>query len=122
MRSSTQEPFAEKRAAEAVFPVVVVDYVLPFELCNGFLYGRSVKDLRRIKECAGVYRLAAALGDCAENARLLRGKGCYAKRRCAKRYYTIWHNKEDVSDFVNVTGGPGKNGKSGTKAGLRREL
>ena len=38
MRSTTQEPFAEKRTAEAVFPVVVVDYVLPFKLGDGLFY------------------------------------------------------------------------------------
>ena len=34
-RSSAQEPFAEKRTTEAVFPVVVVDYLLPFKLGDG---------------------------------------------------------------------------------------
>ena len=120
--SLAQYPFAEKGAAEAVFPVVVVDYVLSFKFGDGLFDGCGVEDLCRFEEGAGEYLPAAADGYGAENARLLRGKGCYAKRRCAKRYYTIWHNKEDVSDFVNVTGGPGKNGKSGTKAGLRREL
>ena len=74
MRSSTQEPFAEKRTAEAVFPVVVVDDVLPFKFGDGLFYGRRAEDLCRVKECAGVYLLAAAFGDGAENAGLLSGK------------------------------------------------
>ena len=98
--SLAQYPFAEKGAAEAVFPVVVVDYVLSFKFGDGLFDGCGVEDLCRFEEGAGEYLPAAADGYGAENARLLRGKGCYAKRRCAKRYYTIWHNKEDVSDFA----------------------
>ena len=96
--SLAQYPFAEKGAAEAVFPVVVVDYVLSFKFGDGLFDGCGVEDLCRFEEGAGEYLPAAADGYGAENARLLRG--CYAKRRCAKRYYTIWHNKEDVSDFA----------------------
>ena len=74
MRSTTQEPFAEKRTAEAVFPVVVVYYVLPFKLRDGFFHRCRAEDLRRVKQCAGVYLLATAFGDGAENACLLGGK------------------------------------------------
>ena len=98
--SLAQYPFAEKGATEAVFPVVVVDYVLSFKFGDGLFDGCGVEDLCRFEEGAGEYLPAAADGYGAENARLLRGKGCYAKRRYAKRYYTIWHNKEDVSDFA----------------------
>ena len=40
-----QYPFAEKGAAEAVFPVVVVDYVLSFKFGDGLFDGCGVEDL-----------------------------------------------------------------------------
>ena len=75
-----QYPFAEKGAAEAIFPVVVVYYVLTFKLGDGLFNGCGTEDLRRVEECAGVYLPAAAGGDGAENARLLRGK--LLERKC----------------------------------------
>ena len=70
----THEPFAKKRTAEAILSVVVVYDVLPFEFCDGLFNGRSAKDMRRVKECAGENLLPAAFGDGTENAGLLSGK------------------------------------------------
>ena len=85
-RSLTQEPFAEKRTAEAIFAVVVVYDILPFEFGDGLFYGCRAKDLRCVKECAGVYLLAAASGDGAENACLLGGK--LLDRKCEVIVFT----------------------------------
>ena len=108
---SAQQPFPEERTAEAVFSVVVVDDVFAFKFGDGFFHGCRIEDLRRVEESAGVYLLAAALGDGAENARLLCGKlldrkcevvvlsdedDC-AKWYCAKRYYAIWHNMGSIA-------------------------
>ena len=78
--SLAQYPFAEKGAAEAVFPVVVVDYVLSFKFGDGLFDGCGVEDLCRFEEGAGEYLPAAADGYGAENARLLRGK--LLERKC----------------------------------------
>ena len=78
--SLAQYPFAEKGAAEAVFPVVVVDYVLSFKFDDGLFDGCGVEDLCRFEEGAGEYLPAAADGYGAENARLLRGK--LLERKC----------------------------------------
>ena len=96
-RSLTQEPFAEKRTAEAVFSVVVVYDVLPLKLGDGLFYGGCAKDMRRIKECAGEYLPAAALGDGAENARLLGGKLLDRKREVV-----VFPGENDCKGFLDV--------------------
>ena len=69
MNLSAQETFAEKWTAKAVFSVIVVYDVFAFKFGDGLFYGCRIEYLRRIKECAGEYLLAATFGDGAENAR-----------------------------------------------------
>ena len=97
LRSATQEPFAEKRTSEAVFPVVVVYDVLPFKLGDCFFHGCRAEDLRRVEECAGVYLFAAAFGDGAENARLLRGK--LLDRKCE---VVVFPCEDDCKGLLDV--------------------
>ena len=97
MRSLAQYPLAEKGTAEAVFPVVVVYYVLAFKLGDGLFDGCRAEDLRRVEECTGEYLLSTALGDGAENARLLCGK--LFERKCE---VVVFPREDDGKGFLDV--------------------
>ena len=101
--SLAQYPFAEKGAAEAVFPVVVVDYVLSFKFGDGLFDGCGVEDLCRFEEGAGEYLPAAADGYGAENARLLRGK--LLERKCEVVVFPCEYDGKGLLDVGSRSSG-----------------
>ena len=97
LNSSAQQPFAEEWTDEAVLSIVVVYDVFAFKLGDGLFHGCRIKDLRRVKKCAGEYLLAATFGDGVENARLLRGK--LLDRKCE---VVVFSGEDDCKSLLDV--------------------